>query len=153
MHPGIIHHGSNVSSHSQGFATGDVYQDAWAINHFYDKSDMEFAVAQSFSKNFGLYGERVGVLHIVAKSAETAIKVTPSLIQLSRAEITSCPSYGARIVAEILENPNLYSQWLQDLKTMSDRMKRMRKSLYEALLHKKVKGSWQYLLTDVRYTL
>ncbi|THV46134.1 hypothetical protein BGAL_0413g00040 [Botrytis galanthina] len=133
----------------QGFATGDVYQDAWAINHFYDKSNMEFAVAQSFSKNFGLYGERVGVLHIVAKSAGTAIKVTPSLIQLSRAEITSCPSYGARIVAEILENPNLYSQWLQDLKTMSDRMKRMRKSLYEALLHKKVKGSWQYLLTDI----
>ncbi|ATZ45342.1 Bcaat2 [Botrytis cinerea B05.10] len=133
----------------QGFATGDVYQDSWVINHFYDNSNLEFAVAQSFSKNFGLYGERVGVLHVVATSAETAIKVTPSLTQLTRAEITSCPSYGARIVAEILENPDLYSQWLQDLRTMSDRMKRMRRSLYEALQRKNVKGSWQYLLTDI----
>lgn len=128
-----------------------MYQDSWVINHFYDNSNLEFAVAQSFSKNFGLYGERVGVLHVVATSAETAIKVTPSLTQLTRAEITSCPSYGARIVAEILENPDLYSQWLQDLRTMSDRMKRMRRSLYEALQRKNVKGSWQYLLTDVSY--
>ncbi|KAM0492221.1 hypothetical protein ACHAP8_010084 [Fusarium lateritium] len=133
----------------QGFASGDLVQDASAITHFYDRSDLEFAVAQSFSKNFGLYGERIGVLHVVALETKTAAKITPLLTQLSRAEITSCPSYGARIVAEILSNPNLYEQWLRDLVTMSERMKGMRKALYQGLQRREVKGSWDYLLTDI----
>jgi len=106
-------------------------------------------VAQSFSKNSGLYGERVGVLHMVALETETAVKVTPLLTQLSRAEITSCPSYGARIIATILSNPTLYDQWLQDLVTMSERMKSMRKALYQGLQRRSVRGSWEHLLTDV----
>ncbi|KAH6991691.1 pyridoxal phosphate-dependent transferase [Fusarium venenatum] len=133
----------------QGFASGDLDQDASAINHFYDRSDLEFAVAQSFSKNFGLYGERIGVLHVVALDMETAAKLTPLLTRLSRAEITSCPSYGARIVAEILSGPNLYEQWLRDLVTMSERMKSMRRSLYQGLKRREVKGSWEHLLTDI----
>ncbi|KAJ4021205.1 hypothetical protein NW752_004212 [Fusarium irregulare] len=133
----------------QGFASGDLDRDASAITYFFDTLDLEFAVAQSFSKNFGLYGERVGVLHMVALDTETAVKVTPLLTQLSRAEITSCPSYGARIIAKILSNPSLYDQWLQDLVTMSQRMKSMRKALYRGLQRRRVRGSWEHLLTDI----
>ncbi|KAI6754755.1 hypothetical protein HG530_012507 [Fusarium avenaceum] len=133
----------------QGFGSGDVNQDASAIAHFFDRSDLEFAVAQSFSKNFGLYGERVGVLHMVALDSETAAKTAPLLVQLSRAEITSCPSYGARIVAEILGDQALYKQWLDDLVEMSNRMKTMRASLYQRLLHRRVRGSWNHLLSDI----
>ncbi|KAG7428689.1 Aspartate aminotransferase [Fusarium oxysporum f. sp. raphani] len=133
----------------QGFASGDLDQDASAITHFFDRSDLEFAVAQSFSKNFGLYGERVGVLHMVVLETDTVAKVTPLLTQLSRAEITSCPSYGARIVAKILSSPILLDQWQQDLVTMSERMKSMRKALYQGLQRRSVRGSWEHLLTDI----
>ncbi|WZH50066.1 pyridoxal phosphate-dependent transferase [Fusarium acuminatum] len=133
----------------QGFASGDVNQDASAIAHFFDRSDLEFAVAQSFSKNFGLYGERVGVLHMVALDSETAAKMAPLLVQLSRAEITSCPSYGARIIAEILGDQTLYNQWLDDLVQMSSRMKTMRARLYQGLVHRRVRGSWKHLLSDI----
>ncbi|KAF4956728.1 hypothetical protein FSARC_11496 [Fusarium sarcochroum] len=133
----------------QGFASGDLSQDASAIAHFFDRSDLEFAVAQSFSKNFGIYGERIGALHFVALDTKTATKVTPLLTQISRAEITSCPSYGARIVAEILADQSLHNQWLDDLVTMSDRMKSMRVSLYEGIARRRVRGSWQHLLSDI----
>ncbi|CZR45948.1 putative aspartate aminotransferase, cytoplasmic [Fusarium proliferatum ET1] len=138
-----------VADICKGFASGDLDQDASAITHFYDRSDLEFAVAQSFSKNFGLYGERVGALHLVVLETETAAKVTALLTQLSRAEITSCPSYGARIVAKILSSPTLFDQWQQDLVTMSERMKGMRKALYQELQRRSVRGSWEHLLTDI----
>jgi aspartate aminotransferase len=110
---------------------------------------MEFAIAQSFSKNFGLYGERIGVLHVVALDPKAAANTTLLLTQLSRAEITSCPSYGARIVAEILGAPILFKQWLKDLVEMSERMKNMRLSMYQGLERRKVRGSWKHLLSDV----
>jgi aspartate aminotransferase len=72
------------------------------------------------------------------------------LTQISRAEITSCPSYGARIIAEILGDQKLYTQWLKDLITMSERMKIMRRKLYEGLQRRGVQGAWQHLLSDVR---
>lgn len=71
------------------------------------------------------------------------------LTQLSRAEITSCPSYGARIISEILTDKTLYAQWQEDLLQMSDRMKRMRQSLYDALKARNARGSWDHLLTNV----
>ncbi|KAH6675316.1 pyridoxal phosphate-dependent transferase [Plectosphaerella plurivora] len=132
----------------QGFASGDLAEDAFGITHFYDK-DLEFAIAQSFSKNFGLYGERIGMVHVVARDAEIAGKITPILTRISRAEITSCPSYGARIVAEILGDPSLHDQWLSDLITMSDRMKTMRRELYNELQRRNVPGNWEHLLSDI----
>ncbi|KAM0193484.1 hypothetical protein ACHAPI_007553 [Fusarium lateritium] len=133
----------------QGFASGDVNQDALAIAYFFDRHDLEFAVAQSFSKNFGLYNERVGVLHVVALDSGTATKTAPLLVQISRAEITSCPAYGARIIAEILNHQTLYNQWLDDLVQMSSRLKAMRTSLFQALTQRNVRGSWEHVLSDI----
>lgn len=125
--------------------------DAVAIKHFYDCADIEFAVAQSFSKNFGLYGERVGVLHVVGLRDTTNDHVTPILTRISRAEVTSCPAYGARIVAEILGDGTLKKQWQDDLIQMSSRMQDMRQRLYDALRLRNVRGSWDHLLSDVGY--
>ncbi len=36
---------------------------------------MELMVCQSYAKNFGLYGERIGALNIVLNSPETAKNV------------------------------------------------------------------------------
>jgi aspartate aminotransferase, cytoplasmic len=62
----------------QGFATGDFAKDAWAIRYFTDQGFQLFA-AQSFAKNMGLYGERVGALHVVLNSKETAERVLSQL--------------------------------------------------------------------------
>lgn len=40
----------------QGFASGNLERDAWAIRYFVSEG-FEFFCAQSFSKNFGLYSE------------------------------------------------------------------------------------------------
>lgn len=40
----------------QGFASGSLDADAWAVRHFVSEG-LELFVAQSFSKNFGLYSE------------------------------------------------------------------------------------------------
>jgi aspartate aminotransferase len=88
---------------------------------------------------------------MVALDSDTAAKTAPLLVQLSRAEITSCPSYGARIIAEILGDQTLYNQWLDDLVQMSSRMKTMRASLFQGLVHRRVRGSWKHLLSDVSF--
>lgn len=58
----------------QGFATGDLEEDAWAVRHFLDEGFQMF-VAQSFAKNMGLYGERVGALHVVSTDKEAADRI------------------------------------------------------------------------------
>lgn len=106
-------------------------------------------VAQSFSKNFGLYGERVGVLHVVCRTEIARSKTLSMLSRLSRAEITTSPINGARIVAKVLGDADLKQQWQRDLLHMSGRMKSMRKRLVDALLKYQTPGSWDHILTDV----
>lgn len=48
----------------QGFATGSFEDDGFAIRLFAD-AGLEIMIAQSFAKNFGLYGERVGCAHVI----------------------------------------------------------------------------------------
>jgi aspartate/tyrosine/aromatic aminotransferase len=58
----------------QGFATGDLDNDAYAIRYF-NSLGFEMVVAQSMAKNFGLYGERIGAIHIVTPSPDIAARV------------------------------------------------------------------------------
>ncbi|GAB1737626.1 hypothetical protein NU219Hw_g1932t1 [Hortaea werneckii] len=117
----------------QGFATGDLADDVWAIRHFFRSTSLEILVAQSFSKNFGLYGERVGALHVVCRTEAVQEKTLGMLTRLSRAEITSAPIHGARIVAKVLADETLKKQWLSDLAHMSSRMRLMRRELVREL--------------------
>ena len=111
---------------------------------------MEFAVAQSFSKNFGLYGERVGALHVATRTRRGAARVEAGLKRISRAEITSCPGFGAKIVATVLKDAGLREQWLRDLQTMSGRLREMRGRLCEELKRRETPGGWGHVLSDVR---
>lgn len=49
----------------QGYATGDLVRDSFSTRLFCE-ANLEFFVSQSFAKNLGLYGERIGMLHIVS---------------------------------------------------------------------------------------
>ena len=58
----------------QGFASGDCDRDAMAVREFVADGHTPL-VCQSFAKNMGLYGERIGALHIVGADAEQAKKI------------------------------------------------------------------------------
>lgn len=65
---------------------------------------MKLVGLQSFAKNAGLYGERVGALHIIAQNKEGANRIRSQLSVLQRSEISNPPSYGARVVSSAMTN-------------------------------------------------
>ena len=58
----------------QGFGTGSFEKDIWPVRYFIHLGFNMF-VSQSFAKNMGLYGERVGALHIVVPNRNITEKV------------------------------------------------------------------------------
>jgi aspartate aminotransferase len=137
----------------QGFASGSLDQDAWAIRYFISEG-FELVVAQSFAKNFGLYGERAGALHFVTAPApdatETIGRIASQLAILQRSEISNPPAYGARIASTVLNDAELFAEWQANLRTMSGRIKDMRASLrdkLEALNGRE--GSWRHITDQI----
>lgn len=137
----------------QGFATGDVSEDAFAVKAFLNCSTLEFCVAQSFSKNFGLYGQRVGVLHVVVGSESIARRdsVLSNLCYLVRNEYSMAPRTGSDIVGCVLGDPALRVQWEDDLRHMSGRLRSMRQALYDELVCLGTPGSWNHILEQVSH--
>lgn len=132
----------------QGFASGDVDKDAFAVRKFVEMG-MDVFVAQSYSKNFGLYNERTGALTAVSQSPEIAKNVRSQLAKLTRSLISNPPAFGARIVSRILNDEQLYQEWLADLKIMVDRIHTMRKQLYDLLCQMGTPGSWKHVITQI----
>lgn len=61
----------------QGFATGSLDQDAWAPRYFVEQG-LEVFVSQSYSKNLGLYAERVGAINAVCEDKDSATRFAPT---------------------------------------------------------------------------
>ncbi|KAH9899057.1 aspartate aminotransferase [Xylariomycetidae sp. FL2044] len=133
----------------QGFASGDIDEDAWAVRHFVSRPALELCIAQSFSKNFGLYGERVGALHVLSRRAASAPAVRSQLVRIVRSEVSSAPSFGCRIVAAVLGDAALRSQWCADLKTMSQRIRGVRVGLFEGLKKRGTPGTWEHIIAQI----
>jgi aspartate aminotransferase len=140
----------------QGFATGDPDDDAWAIRYFTEELiDVHQSecpglyIAQSFSKNFGLYGERVGALHLVVPRHLSPQGALSNWELLARAEYSNPPRFGARIVETVLADDQLRSQWKKDLVTMSSRIKKMRCSLRRRLEEQDVPGNWSHIENQI----
>ncbi|KAI1075739.1 putative aspartate aminotransferase [Whalleya microplaca] len=136
----------------QGFASGDLLQDNAAIRYFVDQG-FELVVAQSFAKNFGLYGERVGCFHVVTSPAADATavigRVSSQLAILQRSEISNPPLYGARIAATVLNDPALFAEWQDNLRTMSGRIISMRKALRQKLEELGTPGTWNHVTDQI----
>ncbi|KAJ5298378.1 Pantothenate synthetase [Penicillium atrosanguineum] len=137
----------------QGFATGDVDGDAWAIRQFTEdvlafETHPGLCVAQSFSKNFGLYSERVGALHLIVPRHLSVQGARGELMAIVRAEYSNPPRFGASIVETILLDQDLRAQWEADLDTMSSRIRRMRCELRQRL-EKETQQDWAYVETQI----
>ena len=107
---------------------------------------MDVLVSSSFSKNFGLYGERVGALHIISHDKKNVSHVSSQFSAISRTLYSNCPSYGVRIVSIILSDDVLKEQWKQELFSMTERMNNARLKLFESLQRYKVKGNWEHIV-------
>jgi aromatic-amino-acid transaminase len=106
--------------------------DGCALRLFADKG-LEMLVAVSFSKNFSLYGERVGALYIVSSTKEIAEKVTSQVKILIRRNYSNPPIHGAKIVAGILLDPLLRHSWEIELSEMRQRILALKMSFCEKL--------------------
>lgn len=136
----------------QGFASGDLAKDAWAVRYFVEQG-FELCVAQSYAKNFGLYGERAGCLHFITPSATdaeaTTGRIASQMTLLQRSEISNPPAYGARIAALILNDSALFAEWEENLRTMSGRIIEMRKALRSKLEAMKTPGTWNHITDQI----
>lgn len=132
----------------QGFATGDLDRDASAIRLFASLG-FELFVGQSFAKNFGLYGERVGAFHVLSATPESEKLVKSQLLLIARAMYSNPPSYGARIVSIVFNQPELFALWKQNMKEMSGRIMAMRQSLYDGLIKLNTPGDWKHILNQI----
>ncbi|KAG7884853.1 hypothetical protein KL938_001110 [Ogataea parapolymorpha] len=133
----------------QGFSSGSLDKDAWAVREAVDKKySFPIIVCQSFAKNAGMYGERVGAVHVVLPEHDTALNkaVLSQLSKIIRAEISNPPAYGAKIVSLILNTPELMKQWEDDLVTMSSRISKMRQTLTAELEKLGTPGSWKHIV-------
>ena len=143
----------------QGFASGDAERDAHAMRLFAQAQEQQqqqqqgqqqeqggLLVCQSFAKTLGLYGERVGALHVVCASAEEAARVGSQLQGIARAMYSSPPAWGARIAATVFAHPELVRAWAADVQHMAQRLGDTRAALVAAL--RRVSGSpcaWEHI--------
>lgn len=136
----------------QGFASGDLAKDAWAVRYFV-KQGFELCIAQSFAKNFGLYGERAGCFHFVTGAGTDAQKtigrIASQLAILQRSEISNPPAYGARIAGLILNDETLFKEWEEDLRTMAGRIITMRTALKAKLEDLGTPGTWNHITDQI----
>lgn len=132
----------------QGFASGNLDADAKPIRMFVADGG-ECLAAQSYAKNMGLYGERVGALSIVCKSADVAKKVESQLKLVVRPMFSNPPIHGASIVATILKDRSLYEEWTIELKAMADRIISMRQQLFDALRTRGTPGDWSHIIKQI----
>ncbi|KAF7554192.1 hypothetical protein G7046_g6882 [Stylonectria norvegica] len=132
----------------QGFASGDTNKDAFAVRHFVEEGH-NIALCQSFAKNMGLYGERVGAFSFVCADADEKKRVDSQLKILIRPMYSNPPIHGARIASEILLNPALNKQWLAEVKNMADRIITMRALLKDNLEKLGSKHDWSHITSQI----
>jgi len=132
----------------QGFATGDLEKDAYAMRNFANKG-LPLFVSQSFAKNFGLYGERVGTFSLTCGSPDTVKNVMSQMDIIIRNLYSNPPKHGANIVKTVLSDPALYQEWRDELMAMSVRIQDMRKELLDELTRLETPGNWDHITSQI----
>lgn len=115
----------------QGFGAG-IEEDAAGLRLVASKVP-ELLVANSFSKNFGLYNERIGAVTVVAEDADAAVRAFSQVKRTIRANYSNPPAHGALIVSTILSDAALKAMWLQEVKEMRERIAEMRTLFVDSL--------------------
>jgi aspartate aminotransferase/aromatic-amino-acid transaminase len=130
----------------QGFGES-IEADRFAVEQF-AALGKDFLVASSFSKNFGLYNERAGALTLICPSADEAAVALSHLKTTIRVLYSNPPAHGGLVAAAILDSPELYSRWVEELGAMRERIKDMRVALVKGLTERGVDGDFSYIASQ-----
>ena len=129
----------------QGFASGDLDEDAYAVRLFAN-AGINMILAQSFAKNFGLYGERIGCLSVLTQNEKQKVAIKMNLAKIVRSKYSSPPKFGAMIINNILSNDELKKEWLEEIKMMAKRIIDMRVALKTKLEEIGSKLDWSHIV-------
>jgi aspartate/tyrosine/aromatic aminotransferase len=133
----------------QGYATGDLDRDAFAARLFV-KRGVQFITCQSFSKNMGLYGDRVGCISVVCGNADTADRVQRFINAFGvRPNYSNPPRRGARVAHLVLTDAALRKDWEEELRGMSQRIQAMRQLLFDELKRLGTPGTWNHIVDQI----
>ncbi|RIA86237.1 aspartate aminotransferase [Glomus cerebriforme] len=133
----------------QGFASGDTNVDAYAIRKFVSDGH-QICLSQSFAKNMGLYGERVGSFSIISENTKEKAAIDSQLKILIRPMYSNPPLHGARIASYVLSNPELNKEWLSEVKLMAGRIITMRDRLKKHLVEDfESKHNWNHITDQI----
>jgi len=133
----------------QGYASGDLESDAFAQRLFSNEMNFEMFMCQSFAKNLGLYGERIGAVHVICPTADQQKAVTSQLKMVIRPMYSSPPIHGALLVMKIVGNPDRFNKWKAELKSMADRVLEVRSLLRSGLESKGTPGTWNHITDQI----
>jgi aspartate/tyrosine/aromatic aminotransferase len=131
----------------QGFGRG-LREDAQGLLQFC-RPNCELIVCNSFSKNFGLYNERVGGLTVVGATRKTALAALSQLKACVRANYSNPPVHGAAIVATILKDDELRGQWEEELTEMRDRINGMRRLFAKTMQAKGASRDFSFVCSQL----
>merc|ERR1712013_172327 len=132
----------------QGFASGSLDKDAWAVRFFVEQG-FEIFCSQSFSKNFGLYNERAGNLTVVLKDPKSVANFKSQMTLIIRAMYSNPPAHGCRIVDMVMKDPAMYQEWRECIKIMANRIIAMRAGLRARLEKLGTPGKWDHITTQI----
>ncbi|AHK20683.1 amino acid aminotransferase [Yersinia similis] len=130
----------------QGFAKG-LEEDAQGLRIF-AATHQELIVCSSYSKNFGLYNERVGACTLVAADSNVADTAFSQVKAVIRANYSNPPAHGASVVATILSNAALRAIWEQELTDMRQRIQRMRQLFVNTLQEKGAQQDFSFIINQ-----
>jgi aspartate aminotransferase len=107
-------------------------------------------LAQSFAKNFGLYGERCGTLSVVCGDEEQKERILSELRTIIRPMYSSPPKHGSTIVKTVLSDPVLNDQYYKECAKMANRIAEMRVKLVDNLVNvAKSKHDWSHITRQI----
>lgn len=127
----------------QGFGDG-LQEDAVGLRILLE-SCPEALVCTSYSKNFGLYRERVGALLILCQNKATAVRTGSQCKRVIRCNYSNPPAHGGLIVDTILNDLDLRANWEQELAVMRERLNTMRREFAHQLNAVQSKRDFSFL--------
>lgn len=130
----------------QGFADG-IEEDAVALRTL-AQPGRELLVCSSFSKNFGLYNDRIGALTVVAGSSEAAQKAMSHVKLRIRTNYSNPPAHGAALVTTVLGDSELRAQWVEEVAGMRSRIHEMRRKFVDSLAAQGVDRDFSFIINQ-----
>jgi aspartate/tyrosine/aromatic aminotransferase len=127
----------------QGFGDG-IEEDRAPVEKF-AAAGIDFFIASSFSKNFGLYNERTGALTLVSPTAQEAEVAMSHLKTIVRVNYSNPPAHGGLAASAVLSDPVLYAEWIGEVAEMRERIVEMRTALVDGLAARGVVGDFSYI--------